>query len=368
MRTTFVHVPESGLFITLFDEDTLRLYLDRGVYGFHMTPDQEPGTRSKHYAALADYACARENAHVFFFRKRHIVYGGQIVGSSRYGAFYINGPYSPLGKRGVAKLVWDESKRKRYLRTNKPGIFKRPNIGQGSEKPVCQPYLLTFRDKLGLKGRSILSDKLYFELGKFPYPLPTNSISGMSFCTMTPAEVTTAIELLKSDPDETFATQTDEAVSLLDKPLPFGPEYGISRLAEAMTESQLEAYCLANPELLPEGLRAVQGATLCRQVPVSPFKPAQMDRADICYYSDEAIKGGSIPNVVVELKNHPFGSAAEAEQVARYVKWLRKIAERESRDIRVCLLAPSYFDGWEHKIPQQCLNQIEPFTFEGTYS
>src|SRR5207245_7233665 len=53
-------LPLSGFFITLFDEGTLSLYLDRGIYGFHMRPELVIGPRSRHYQALADYACARE--------------------------------------------------------------------------------------------------------------------------------------------------------------------------------------------------------------------------------------------------------------------------------------------------------------------
>ena len=53
---------EGGLFIALYDEDTLKLYLNKGIYGFLMKPvnEEAPSSRSKHYAALADYACARE--------------------------------------------------------------------------------------------------------------------------------------------------------------------------------------------------------------------------------------------------------------------------------------------------------------------
>jgi hypothetical protein len=358
-------MPESGLFITLYDEDTLRLYLDQGIYGAHMAPEQEPGTRSKHFATLADFACAREDSHVFFFRKRHIVYGGQIVGSPNHGAFYINGPFSPIGKKIDAKLVWDESRRKRYAATNKAGIFRRPALPQGGEKQVCQPYLLLFKDKLGLKGRSIVSDKLYFELGRFPYPLPTNSISGMSFCTMAPAEVETALNLLRTNPErESFGIDSNEGISLLDDPIPFIPDYGISSLDKAATESELEAYSLAKPQLLPEGLRPALNTALCRQVPIAPFKPTQIDRADICFYNDDAIADGSIPNVVIELKNHPFGTSAEAEQIARYVKWLRKISRKRSNDIRVCVLARSFSDGWESKIEPDCVDQVEAFMFD----
>ena len=45
-----------------YDEQTLKLYLNKGVYGFLMKPvfTETPSSRSKHYAVLADYACSRE--------------------------------------------------------------------------------------------------------------------------------------------------------------------------------------------------------------------------------------------------------------------------------------------------------------------
>lgn len=218
-------MPDSGLFVTLFDEQTLRLYLARGVYGFHMRLEQKVSRYSRHYAALADYACARRGTHIFFFLKRHIVYGGQVIGSSDHGAFYLNGPYSPLGHRAKAELVWDESKRSRYRQTTRKGIFTRPLV---NKIPISQPYLLLFEDALELKGKSIVSDELYFELGEFPYPLPTNSITGMGFCTMTPAEVTKTLRLLRERPDKPFETSTDETIELSGKPLPFSPQRGIS--------------------------------------------------------------------------------------------------------------------------------------------
>ena len=61
-----------GLFIALYDDESLKLYLDKGVYGFLMPPvfTDRPNSRSRHYHILADYACSREGADVFFFLKR----------------------------------------------------------------------------------------------------------------------------------------------------------------------------------------------------------------------------------------------------------------------------------------------------------
>ena len=82
-----------GLFIALYDEDSLKLYLNKGLYGFLMPPIKEstPSAHSRHYAILADYACSREGADLFFFLKRKIVYGGKIYGNKEIGSFFING-------------------------------------------------------------------------------------------------------------------------------------------------------------------------------------------------------------------------------------------------------------------------------------
>jgi RecB family endonuclease NucS len=76
-------------------------------------------------------------------------------------------------------------------------------------------------------------------------------------------------------------------------------------------------------------------------VPVSPFKPAQMDRADICYFSDQLINRGTIPDVVIELKNKHANQTA-VDQVVRYVHWLHRIAGDKADSIRAYLFAPSF--------------------------
>lgn len=72
---------EGGLFVALYDEDTLKLYLNKGLYGFLMKPTTvgSVSSRSKHFAVLADYACSREGTDLFFFLKRKIVYGGKFM-------------------------------------------------------------------------------------------------------------------------------------------------------------------------------------------------------------------------------------------------------------------------------------------------
>lgn len=351
-------MPSSGLFVTLYDAETLNLYLDKGVYGFLMPPIfGEVSPRSRHFAALADYACTREGTHVLFFLKRQIVYGGQVVGSKDFGAFYLNGPHSPMGRKARTAVYWDESKRVGYNATRQRGIFEVPDVGKR-----CQPYLLRFQDRIGLKGRTIRSDQLYFELGKYNYPLPSNSISGMGFCTLTPGETDIALSLLKTDSKGMFHGKSHERLAIEGTPVAFEPQYGISNLEEAfrnnlfVNEAHLEASILANPSLLPEELRP-RRATICRQVPVSPFKPSQMDRADICYYSEEIIRNGTIPNVLIELKKGRAGTNA-IEQVERYLKWLYLVIGDQASRISIYLLAPSFACS-RQSLPRRYRQQVD---------
>lgn len=349
---------KSGIFIALYDKETLKLYLNKGIYGFLMPPVYEntnPG--GSHYRALGDYACIRDGTYVFFFLKRKIIYGGQVIGSKTDGAFYLNGKYSPLGRIADAELYWDESKRERYKTTGKPGVFIIPKVS--GEK--CQPYIIRFEDKLGIKGKFITSDQLYFELGKYPYPLPTNTISGMGFCTMTPGEVEIALSLLKESKFQ-YPFDSAENIELQGEPKPFLPEYGFTNIKEAMAratnEAHLEAMILANPSLLPENIRPGSDDTLCRQVPMSPFKPPQwIDKANICIYSKPYINDGTLPNKIIELKTKPAGRA-EIEQVVKYLKWLFMVLKDEATQINIFLCAPLFKKRIEMYIPEEYKNQI----------
>lgn len=328
---------ESGLFVTLYDKDTLKLYLTKGIYGTHMRPIEKDSDMYKtHYPTLADFACTRNGTHVFFFLKREIIYGGQIKGNKNCGSYYLNGPYSPMGKKVNSKVIWDESKRDCYISSKKVGQFKRAR----DLPKVCQPYLIRFEDKLGLKGNTIASDQLYFELGEFPYPLPSNAISGMSFCTITPGEAEIALRLLKKESIKEYKADNKEEIILSGKPKLFKPEFGISQLNEAINEAHLEASIIANPKLLNDDMQP-KGAAICRQVPISPFKPAQMDKADICYFGKESIRKGTVPNTIIELKYKPSGTP-EIRQIEQYLKWLHKRLKKDAYKVRFFLFAPSF--------------------------
>jgi len=332
MNTT--EVIFGGLFIALYDEESLKLYLDKGVYGFLMTPvlTPKPSAQSKHYAILADYACSREGTDVFFFLKRKIVYGGKIYGNKEIGSFYLNGKTSPLGRKADANLFWDESARQKYFATNKPGIFKVRKDGADKAQPFMFQFLQNEKT-----GKFIVSDDLYFELGKYPYPLPSNSMQGMGFCTLTPGEVKTLNELiLKSSNKITF-----EGLGEIDKKgeeTIFNDEL-LSLDDKLVNEAQLEFTILSSLKPFAEFL--TDDYVLCRQVPISPFKPSEMDRADICLYSmNSPIKNGTIPNIVIELKKDKATKAAY-DQVTRYLRWLEAITtEAEFKQLSVYIIAP----------------------------
>lgn len=325
-----------GLFIALYDEESLKLYLNRGLYGFLMNPvfADKPSSRSRYYAILADYACSREGTDVFFFLKRKIVYGGKIYGNKNIGSFYLNGNTSPLGRAAHADLFWDESKRKRYFPSQRTGVFKVTK--DGADK--AQPFIFQFVHNENT-GKYIVSDELYLQLGKFPYPLPSNSMQGMGFCTLTPGEVLTLNTLMDKSTkrigfDGQFEVDRDGEEVVFSEGL-------VSLKEELINEAQLEFTILSS--LQPFKNFLTDDYILCRQVPISPFKPIDMDRADICLYSMmHPIKSGTIPNVIIELKREKANVKAY-EQVTRYLTWIKMItSEEEFRQVSAYIIAPSF--------------------------
>lgn len=322
-----------GLFITLYDENTLSLYLNYGIYGFLMPPVLKPkaSPQSRHYHALADYACSREGTHIFFFVKRKIIYGGTVKGNTNIASFYINGKNSPLGRSANAELFWDESKR--YIATDQEGIFK----VNGKER--SQPFILQFNIVSEWTGKQISSDELYFELGQYPYPLPSNTIQGMSFCTLTPGETQVALDLVKQSKTYFEVKCDDNMIVGINQTL-FDSQF-IDK-SEYQNEAHLEFSLVADLDRIRHLLPS-ESYILCRQVPISPFKPFHMDRADICLYSlSTHIKNGTVPNVIIELKNKKANYHAY-EQMARYLDWLSKITEAEEfNKILPIILAPAF--------------------------
>lgn len=348
---------QGGLFIALYDENTLKLYLNKGVYGFLMKPvyTDTPTSRSKHYAVLADYACSREGTDVFFFLKRKLVYGGKIFGNKEAGSFYLNGLNSPLGRKANANLFWDESPR--YESTENPGVFR----VNGADK--SQPFMFQFV-KNEDTGKYVISDELYFELGKYPYPLPSNSMQGMGFCTLTPGEVATLVKLISASNNKIDFAECD-SIEKQGKEQLFDPEL-VDIKENFINEAQLEFTILSSLKPFVDFLSGEY--ILCRQVPISPFKPMDMDRADICLYSlNEPIKDGTVPNIIIELKKGRANFHAY-EQVNKYLKWLEKITTKEEFDnIQAFIIADSFSKIKREKVDtsyEDKINLLSLSTFE----
>jgi hypothetical protein len=348
-----------GLFISLFDKETLRLYLNKGVYGQHMTPERgAPSSQSRHYNTLADYASCREGRHVFFFLQREIYYGGQLIGEDDGPAFYLNGQFSPLGRKAQAPTVWDESDRYEPLQPD--GLFE---TARGEK---CQPFLIRFEDKLGLSGRYITADQFYIDLSGYPYPVPSNSMDGMGFCTLTARETEMLLDLYRDDDTIAGEIETDSRVDveLQGDPVPYESSYGPDSVADVQDESHLEASVLADSNLLPQSLQPNTKDLLCRQVPVCPYKPPQhMDKADVCFYGEERINDGTFPNSIIELKYKSGGSTPAGKnaalQMKRYAEWLDNRLGDRAGEVDLYIYSPPgftrTFDGY---IPDKYLSWV----------
>lgn len=341
-----------GLFITLYDKETLNLYLETGIYGQHLpvTPaDEQPS--SSFYGTLADYSCIRDGTHVFFFLGREIYYAGQIDGPDNHGGFYLNGQTSEMSRRADAPLVWDESER--YIEVGEPGKFLREAPEEDDdEEPdeYCQPFLIQFEPD-ELTGTFVVSDQFYLAVSQYPNLLPGNSITGFGFCTLTPGETDHLLRLMEEDAEGSIEPVADEDTSTIDlrdekETTPFEPEYGISRASEANSELHLEGSLAANPQLCPPDMRP-DDDIVCRQVPMVPPKPdpGNSDREDLCYYDgDNLIRNGTVPNTIIELKT---GTAnyETAQQLVRYLDSMYAMVGEDANEVDAFVYANRFTDG-----------------------
>ncbi len=330
---------DSGLFITLYDEAALETYIASGVYGPLMRPLTNDSSRkalSIHFSVFADLACAKPGTHVFFFLKRRIYYGGRISADSPRPAVVLNGSGGRMSAHDDPPQVWVERWRPTYHPDQPQNCIYVVKDGERLERH--QPYLIRFTYDDHLSGKSIVSDDFYFELGRKHYPLPANAIDGMSFCTLTPYEVSVLLRLADTGRGRTCGNRQYVAEP------PTHYSCSASRRLEDLqfeTEAELEATVIACPALLAQEIRPNADATICRQVPISPFKPSHMDRADICIYQQPLVDQGALPNVIIELKNKP-ATNNDVSQIGRYLRWIDQVAPSASSQIKAFLLAPGY--------------------------
>ena len=339
----------TGLFILLYDDGSLENCLRNGLYGFLMPPvyEERPSSQSRHYAILSDYACCEEGTEIFFFNKRTITYGGKITATNNgEPIFYLNGDTSPLGRKANSHLYVDMSER--YETTDNKGVYYIGENQRGEARNRAMPFIIEFDTNQQLVGKQIISDELYFELGNYNYPFPSNSIQGKGFCTLTVKETKILLKLLKeSNKKLEFETTKTKDTSINDD-LKVAFNTTLINETEPINESHLEFLLLANHERLDEivykSLPNIpkDNYIRCRQVPLCPFRPIQFDMADICLYSEKyPIKDFTLPNIIIELKNQPANFRAY-EQVTKYLRWIKQIATEEFDKIRAIIIAPSF--------------------------
>lgn len=331
---------QSGAFIALYDEASLKLYLKHGVYSTLLRVwNQQSSKATKHFAALSDYCALRPGSEIFFFIKRKIYYGGRLIGpetsNTDTAGYFLNGPLSPWAQKAAAPILWDESNRARYSVSAPPGVFKipgefrPPDIGER-----FQPYLIKFDTTSDLSGRCIASDALYWATAKeHMFPLPSNSMEGMSFCIISPEEVRIAMDLFRKSDKRIDLRDAEPSCATSQKPSPANsPNHAMpSNLSDAyrraFNENELEALILSKPELLKDAVELKTSDALARQIPLCPFKSGGMDRADIVFYSN-AGDFGALPRAIVEVK---LGQANKAcyNQVARYLEWIALARDKD---------------------------------------
>ena len=334
----------SGLFILMDSEDTIKQCINKGVYGFLMPPifEDEVNSRSRHYAVLCDYGCCREGTEIFFFAKRKVFYGGKVTKNNEDNpVFYLNGNTSPMGRKANSEKYVDLSNIQQT--TEDDGVYYLGKNTRNEDRNRAMPFVIEFETN-ELSGKQISSDDLYFELGNYNFPFPSNSIQGIGIATLTPRETEILIDLMKESKERVFYDFNSQIKILDNKKVPFNTDLIDEKI---VNESHLEFTLLANSKKLNNVLSKcldltykedfVQG----RQIPLCPFKPMQFDRADICLYDkNNPIKDGTLPNVVIELKKDQATYAAY-EQVTKYLRWLEQITSKEDFEkIKAIIVAP----------------------------
>ena len=197
--------------------------------------------------------------------------------------------------------------------TEDEGVYYLGKNTRNEDRNRALPFVIEFETN-ELSGKQISSDDLYFELGEYNFPFPSNAIQKLAIVTLTPKETEILIDLMKESPNKIFYDFDDQIKILDNKKVLFDTDL-IDK--DIINESHLEFTLLANSKKLNNVLSKsldltykedfVQG----RQIPLCPFKPMQFDRADICLYDkNNPIRDGTLPNVVIELKKDQATYAA----------------------------------------------------------
>lgn len=182
-------------------------------------------------------------------------------------------------------------------------------------------------------------------------------------CTLTPRETEILINLIKKSNERIFFEFSTHEKILNTEKILFYKKLIDEKISN---ESHLEFLLLANNDKLKNILSKTikitnkENFVKGRQIPISPFKPMQFDRADICLYNlNNPIRENSLPNIVIELKKDKANYKAY-EQVTRYLRWLEQItSDEEFEKINAIIIAPEISDALKLKKIKRNENNIK---------
>lgn len=326
-------MPGGGVVISVRNEELVRHYIGAGVYGpkFRHGTGDDPN-HNWYVLALSDVACCREGDHVFFHCRGRFVYGGRILGSTKHGAFFLNGRRGFLGERAEAPLVWDESG---WGQQDPPAMT---DAGPGRGSSEYPPFLIRFHDELGIAGRWVEDDSLYFELRSYPYMLPTNWMRS-TIISISPGEAAMLHAMLLDDPEERLRPRDEVAGGLMDDPMPYDSVHG-PRLLGANTVDDIVAALLADPRQLPSTMPP-EGAAIVHRVPISPYRPNDVPTADIAWYSAPRLNEGTVPDGLVYVESRRAGLDMR-RRIDRQQMWIERLLGSDIDDVEVRAVAPEF--------------------------
>ena len=87
--------------------------------------------------------------------------------------------------------------------TEDEGVYYLGKNTRNEDRNRALPFVIEFETN-ELSGKQISSDDLYFELGKYNFPFPSNSIQGIAIATLTPKETEILIDLMKESENKIF--------------------------------------------------------------------------------------------------------------------------------------------------------------------
>lgn len=303
---------QKGYYIPMNSMQAVQECLESGVYGQFIKKREK--LTSQLFKILADYTGMRPGDHVFFFQDKRIYYGGQLQASDGTNTIFLNGVETPFDIDSPDSLFVPN---RREDDVDDDGVFEQETRHETVDKH--QPFLVSFVDQHGLRGREIRSDVLnYYHTEDLPFPTPASEMNDVGFCALTPRETNLLLEKFE-ETDQQIPLSSDRQAESQPDILDSLPSFPLSILrhpCDSRFEAEIEAWLLADHNRLPGDVDADSSAVI-RQVPMSARRPRDgTDAVDIGIYDADSV----FPHTAYELKRGSAGKGT-ADQVSDYVTY-----------------------------------------------